>query len=216
MASSITYTSPVDPDSTVLITKENNWTNIKVYANGGLQYSDPNGEALKSGTTIEVDGFGKIDLYLKSDIEVTVNGTPYDMVSKDAEDKVTNVSAIFWVLTGFSTLGFILMLLLSSNYFIGEAFIFFMGLQLFVTLIYGTTAILLSRGIYWFYFVGAGFYTFFSALTLIDLELQFSGFIPIATFLIRFILLAMVLRIIPTILKQIRKGKPKNQAILDQ
>ncbi|GAB5418379.1 MAG: hypothetical protein Crog4KO_15170 [Crocinitomicaceae bacterium] len=217
MASSITYTSPVDPDSTVLVTKESSWTNIKVYAKGSLQYSAENGEELRLGTTVDADGFGKIDMHLKSDLEITVNGTPYEMISKDAEEKVTNVSSIFWVLTGFSAIGFIFLLLAGiTNPFAGELLVVTAALQLVALLIYGATAILLKRGVYWFYFIGASIYTFFSSLYLIDIEAQFSGFTSIAAFIIRFFLLFMMLRIIPTIIKEMRKTKPMNEAILDQ
>lgn len=216
MASSINYISPVDSDSVVLVTKEKNWTNIKIYANGGLQYSSGDGDELKLGIFKDVDGFGKIEMHLKTDLEITVNGTPYTMISKDAEEKVTNVSSIFWVLTIFSAIGFVLLLLLSSRFLVGNEFILFMAMQLFAILIYGATAILLSRGFYWFYFIGASVYTFFSALILIDIEEQFSSFGDIAAFIIRFFLLAMVLRIIPIILKQMRNSKPTGEGVLDQ
>lgn len=218
MSTSIKYTSPVDPESVVLLTKENNWTNIKIYANGGLQYKAEDGEDLRSGRKIEIDGFGMLELYLKSDLEVTVNGMPYEKSVEAATEKVANVSAIFWVLTGFSALGLVYML-----FFLGSTMVFqdileiLIAIQIFVILVYGTTAVLLKRGIYWFYFVGAGVYTFFTALTIFDIEAQLVSFFSITALLIRIILLVLLLRIIPTVLKEMRKEKKdSDNLILDQ
>jgi len=217
MATSIHYVSPVDAESTILVTKNNNWTNIKVYANGKLLHASEKGQELRLGTTLDVDAIGKIELELKKNLRISVNGTPYEMITKEAEEKVGNVSAIFWILTAFSTIAFILMLLFSSGLPLYNDFIILMAEQLFATLIYGTTAILLSKKVYWFYFIGASVYTFYSILTLLDIEYQMSTFGSIVAFIIRFFLLVMVLRIAPTIIKQMRTQKPtEDNTVLDQ
>jgi hypothetical protein len=218
MSTSIKYTSPVDSESVILLTKENNWTNIKVYANGGLQYKAEDGDDLRTGRKIEIDGFGMLELHLKSDLEVTLNGTPYEKSVEATEEKVANVSAIFWVLTGFNGLGLLFMLFfIGSDEVYQDILYVLIGLQIFAILVYAATAILLKRGVYWFYFVGAGIYTVFTALAIADFEAQLVSMFSIAALLIRIILLVLVLRIIPVILREMRKGKKDpDDLILDQ
>lgn len=217
MISSLKYFSPSDPESVVLVSTEKNWTNIKVYANGGLQYEAENGEDLRTGRKVAIDGFGTLNLHLKSELEVSLNGFPFEKSQETAEVKVANVSAIFWVLTVFTGIGLLIILLVGSQLLFRELLYFLVGLQVFALLVYAATAILLKRGVYWFYFVGASVFTFFTATTLIDIEQQISSFGSLAALIVRLILLVLMLRIIPTILQQLRKSKgDDDNSILDQ
>jgi len=217
MAASLKYQSPVDKESVILITKDSNWTNIKVYANGGLQYQSKNGDELRKGVNIELNGVGVLDLILKSDLQVTVNGTPYEALQTDAEEKVSNVSAIFWVLAGFSGVGLLFIFMLTEVVAIEFLYIL-IGFQVFAIAVYGATAILLRRQVYWFYFVGAGTFTLFTAMEFLDFDTIMSHPGTMVRVIIRIVLLVLVLRILPTILKRMRKSNSStnDDIILDQ
>ncbi|MDB3905942.1 hypothetical protein N9355_00545 [Crocinitomicaceae bacterium] len=217
MPTSLNFQSPFDNESQVLVTKDSNWTNIKVYANGGLQYQSSNGDELRSGVSLDLGGKGTLELILKSELEVSVKGTKYDALQIEAEEKVSNVSAIFWVLAGFSVIG-LLFLFMLSEMMDTTSFQILMALQIFVVLVYSATAVLIRRNVYWFYFVGAGTFTFFTALQLIDIQATFLNAITIFIFAIRVVLLVLVLRILPTILKRMRNSgsSAHHNTILDQ
>lgn len=217
MATSLEFKSPVDPDSTVLVNKEQYWTNIKVYAKGGMHYQASNSDELRQGVEIEVEGLGSLNLILKSELEVTVNGTPYHAQQKDVEEKVSGVSAIFWVLTGFSAVG-LLFLVMLSEMLETEFFQILIGMQIFAIVVYGLTAILLRRGIYWFYFVGSATFLLFTALSALDLLFDNFNLGTFIAFGIRIVLLVLVLRILPTILKRMRNSgtSESDEIVLDQ
>ncbi len=217
MTTSTHYSALSDPDNVIIVSKESNWTDVKVYAKGSIQYKAEDAQELRKGKTIEVDGLGSLELYLGSDLEVRVNGIRYEASKTDSSEKVTNVSAIFWLLTIFSAIG-MLFIFMASEMMDPTFFQILVGLQLFAVLVYGATAILLRRGIYWFYFVGAGTFTFFTLLQLLDIQAIMISALSIIIYLVRLVLLVLVLRILPTILKNMRseKGTQKDDVILDQ
>lgn len=219
MPTSLKFQSPVDDEKIILVTKESNWTNIKVYANGKMQYQASNSDELKKGVQLELEGLGTLDLILKSDLNVSVNGTSYEALQTDVEEKVSNVSTIFWVLCAFSAIGFGFLFMLWTDPFVDRTVIqILLGLQIFAIVIYGITAILLRRGIYWFYFVGAGVFTLFTAMEFLDMDLIMSNAGVMVRVIIRLVLLGLVLRILPLILKRIRNSNESSNddIILDQ
>lgn len=217
MATSLQFQSPIDSENMVLVTKDSNWTNIKVYAKGSLQYQSPNSDEIRKGIQIKLGDEETMEVVLRSELEITVNGAPYTAQQTEAEEKVSNVSIIFWVLTGFSLIG-LLFLILLSNRFDSVSLYILIGFQVFAIAAYAATAILLKRGVYWFYFIGACIFAFFTALEFIDFELIFSNVIVMIRVLVRIALLVLLLRILPTILKYMRNSgtSNSNDVILDQ
>ena len=217
MATSTHYTSKADPENVIIVSKEKDWSNIKVYAKGKVQFQADQPNELRTGKTIEVDGLGTLQLYLASELEVRVNGTRYEASKSESTEKVTNVSVIFWLLTGFSALG-LLFIFMASEFLPEQLILFLGGIQLFAVLVYAATAILLRLKIFWFYFVGAGTFTVFTLLELRNIDsILFNG-ITLVTFLIRVVFLILILRILPTILKRMRDStsEQKDDVILDQ
>lgn len=217
MATSTHYTSLSDPNNAIIVSKENDWSSVKVYAKGSIQYQANNAAELRRGKTIKVDGLGSLQLYLGSELEVRVDGVRYEASKSESNEKVRNVSVIFWLLTGFTAAG-LLFIFMAGEMLPDELFQILVGMQIFALAVYATTAILLRRKLYWFYFVGAGTYTFFSLLQLIDIEIVLLNFFSIMVFVIRIVFLFLVLRILPVILQHMRESKAEgnDDVILDQ
>ncbi|XOV68942.1 MAG: hypothetical protein ACFHU9_07105 [Fluviicola sp.] len=219
MATSTHYSAPYESDNIIIVSHEKNWKDVKVYAKGSLQYQASDGNELRIGKTLEVEGLGSLQLYLGTELEVRVDGVRYEASKTESNEKVSNVSVIFWVLCGFSAIGLLFLLFALNIPFVDTFYVkILIGLQLFAILVYGATAVLLKRGVYWFYFVGAGVYTVFCLLVLLDIQSQFISLGTIIAFIARFFLLVLVLRILPVILKRMRdsNASQKDDIILDQ
>jgi len=219
MTKSTKYISPYD-EKKILVTNESGWRSVKVYAEGKTLFKSESPSNLRDGVKTEVDGVGTLELKLNKTLDVTLNGVIYkpQIVEKETE-KVNNVSVIFWVLTGFSALGLAFMLMLGYNYLHSDLMKILVGLQIFTVLVYSATAILMKRGFYWFYYVGASVFTFFTVLEIIDIETKLQSAFALVIFIIRIVLLVLMLRIIPNIIRLMaasKSGDELENSVLDQ
>jgi len=219
MATNLKFQSPVDPDSIVLVSKDADWKNIKIYAGGSLQYQSEDGAELRSGQRVSVKGLGTLQLQLTTELEVRLENIQYRLVKTDNEDNVNIVSNIFWALLGFSGLG------LASAFFPTEdipreTLRLIIGVELFVMLVFGVTAFLLSKKIYWSYFIGTGVFVLLVIYKLIHFELNIAKLRETIDLVVQLVLMIVVILKLPYILKSMKSIQSENinqkHQILDQ
>jgi len=167
MATSVKMVSTVTPEKSVLITHETGWNNAKVYIGGKVVRTFSDVKELKEGISEEIEGFGSIKFKLHPTTltpTIYLNGEKYTREKKQREQPkgITGLYVVFGILAFFNLLFFGLATLryFESGWDTMRSFslvIIIIG-SVFM-LVYFLTIIFLARGVYFFYFLGTGFFT---------------------------------------------------------
>lgn len=198
MSFSKKYYAPSDPNTFIYATWEKNWTNIKIYGGGKIIYQNADSSALLNGVEMEIENLGTVRLQLtdpSSSLQVSLDGVSYLEGSEPSKSvDFSGLSAVFWVLTGFSGLVVVFELLFLGGMLSHPLVLIGLIIDLVVTIVYGATAVLIKRKVYWMYYVGASIFVLFTAFMLLNYEGILADFRLIVIVIIRLVFLYFILR----------------------
>lgn len=201
------FQSSIEPKQKIVVTREHDWSDIKIRAFGKVQYQSQDSDELRMGHNIEIMGFGTLSLQLHEKLSITLNGIEFnEITTKELNNQLSNASVLFWIITGLSTLGLLLMARLQVTGVFNT-----ITIQLGVVLIYALTASMLWQKKYWFYFLGAGVFTFFTLLEIIDFEHHFQHSATTIRFIVRLVLFIMIIRTLPSIVNAIKTDSKRKK-----
>ena len=220
MSNSIKYYKNGSEEEFVFITYDSNEKNLKVYFKGKMIHHSVDGVNEYKGLTVDYED-QQISIQKSGKaLRIFVNSEEYypDVFQKEPVS-LNGISIIFYIMFGFSFFGTIIEVASASPYMSTEAFMLILGIDGFLTIIYGVTGFCISKRIYWFYFIGTGFFTLTSLFTLLTIV---TGIFPlnlvsILALLIRFTMLVIVWLRVKDVIAAMNSKKPNQEhLILDQ
>jgi len=214
------FHSSADPELFLFITREANWSAAKVYFKGSLIYETKNIHPLLEGLTLTIDGLGVVEMKLQNAaglLEVDVDGKPFleDKESKKKMD-VSGLVQLFYIVSAWSLVSTFLWSLIFSDVLTETPIAILFVVDLSIGLIYGLTAVLISKRVYWFYFVGAGIFTLLTLVDLLDISSLLLSIFGIIRLLVRLMFLVFILLKMKDILAAMRQSKETTNLELDQ
>lgn len=214
------FHSLADPDLFLFITREDNWSAAKVYFKGSLIYETQNIHPLLEGLKLTIDGLGVVVMKLQSAagaLEVDVDGKPFieDQASKKKVD-VSGLVQLFYIISAWSLISTFMLSLIFSAALTQTPFAILMFVDLFIGLLYGVTALLISKRVYWFYFIGAGIFALFTLVDLLDISTLLLSAFGIIRLLVRLVFLVFIIVKMKEILAAMRQSKETQKNELDQ
>ncbi|MDG1331613.1 MAG: hypothetical protein P8P74_04740 [Crocinitomicaceae bacterium] len=150
-----------DSESSLFVTHESNYRNLKVYSSGEQLVHLSEAKLLQDGHTVQNEDLGEVDLRLsnKNVLEIRVNGllcAPENPISIN-EDNLMGLSTLFRIIAVISSIGmaiqFYALLRIGLNVADIILVLFF---SILCTIAYFLAAIFTKKGKVWAYFVGTG------------------------------------------------------------
>lgn len=159
------YSRKFHPEESLVLTWDAGYKNVEVYDGDRLVYKSDTPAVFMKGVTIQDEELGEIKISFTTtrplQLELKVRGKSYKP-NKDGKQSVdlSGVISIFWIMTAFTAIVVIYLVLMYANYFIPrDSVLIIASIIGVIMLIYLATAILMLRKLYWAYFIGTGYMT---------------------------------------------------------
>lgn len=221
MSSSIKLVSAEDSDTSIFIAYESRWQNSKFYCDGILVKRFSSSEDLIKGVQFEIEGLGTAEFKIHPATfspTLFVDGEVYipEKPKVNLNERTTGALIVFGLLTLLNLFMF-LVALTSLNDPIDPDFGLFMAIVMgFFTASYLTCLIFLWRGVFIFYFIGLGLFTF-STLFVAFNAYQDGQVESVALLVPRLILIGILMIYFKRIVGFMRNTKPnQNAELLDK
>lgn len=214
------FHSSADQELFLYITRETDWSASKIYFKGNLVHETQSIHPMLEGIQLTIEGLGVVDVKLpniKADLEIDVDGKPF-VEDRDSKKKidVSGLVQLFYIIAGFSIVSTFLWALFLSSRFPETSILPILIIDLSFGLLYGATAVLISKRVYWFYFVGAGVFTFFTLIDLLDISTILLTVFGIIRLLVRLTFLVFIILKMKGILTAMSDSKQAHKQELDQ
>ena len=188
MSFSSNYTSTTS-DKTVFVTWEAGFDNLKIYHEQSVVLKIDNGSEIRSGVTRDIDGLGKVELYLPNKahtVHLTIDDETFTQVKPpESQVNLSGVSYLFWILTVLAVFGSIMALSHYRFNFSHPIAVVELILDVVAVTAYVLAAIFTAKNKPWGYFLGGIVFTFMSLLAILGTYSIGIGFGAILTITVR-------------------------------
>jgi hypothetical protein len=212
------YPITQQPGDFILVQWERGYKYVEVFYKDKMIGSVENAGKLKKGFVIQDEQLGNILLKLSDKpmmLDVIVDGYHSPVNQMHPKKQLAKLSAIFWIIVTFAVIGAILEgVTIGLDMSIG---VIITMINILIIAVYVISAVFVSKGQPWAYYVGFGVYALLTALLLLTVLATASG-ATLFGLLIRFAFLGVLIYNMKTAnsaLKHARFGKNTNDELLD-